>query len=178
MFLGLKPARYLELGLKDSDVGHIVGLLARNAASSVEAFRVCAEPAVETCQAVTLLGTFCMKSGELSKAWRLMSAAARTCIDLGYHRMPLGVRGSQNSRKKWHIFWYVYTYEKGLAFTVGRASSIPDYDVSTERPRYPDDMPGIPGRTYTAILELAMLQGEIQPQLFSAAASQLPLDTP
>ncbi|KAM0327565.1 hypothetical protein ACHAQA_005856 [Verticillium albo-atrum] len=177
MFLGLTPQRYHELGLQESEVRSIIGLLARNAGASVESFRVCSEPAVETCQALSLLGTFCMKSGQLAKAWRLVSAAARMCIDLGYHRMPVGVRGSLDSMKKWHIFWHIYVWEKGLAFTCGRASCIPDYDVSTERPRYPDDMPGIPGRTYTAMLELAMLEGEIQPQLFSASAANLSLET-
>ncbi|KAM0278254.1 hypothetical protein ACHAQH_005267 [Verticillium albo-atrum] len=137
MFLGLKPDRYHELGLSDSEVGHIIGLLARNTETSVDSFQVCTEPDVKTCQALALLGTFCMKSGQLSKAWRLISAAARMSIDLGFHRIPLSVRGSQETLKRWHIFcmaydefdgmsWWLYAPNKGVAifFTIAFSTTM------------------------------------------------------
>ena len=43
--------------------------------------------------------------------------------------------------KQKEIFWHIYVIEKGMAFTLGRTPSIPQYDVSTERPSIPQRTP-------------------------------------
>jgi hypothetical protein len=74
-------------------------------------------------------------------AWRLNSAGARMCIDLGLHHLPGKYKGREKFKKRL-IFWHIYVVDKGLAFTLGRTPSIPHFDVSTERPSIPADLPG------------------------------------
>lgn len=64
--------------------------------------------------------------------------------------------------------------DAGLALTLGRTQSIHLYDVATERPSLGAGVPGIPGKIYAAFFDMAILEGEIQPQLFSASAERLP----
>lgn len=81
-----------------------------------------------------------MRAGRTTTAWRLNSAGARMCIDLGFHRLP-GKYKNREELKKCLIFWHIYVVDKGLAFTLGRTPSIPHYDVSTERLSIPADLP-------------------------------------
>jgi hypothetical protein len=85
-----------------------------------------------------------MKSGRSAIAWSLIASASRMCIDLGWHRLPRDPEGLEISKKK-RIFWHVYIMDKGMAFTFGRTPSIHQYDVATERPSFPQDLPGAPG---------------------------------
>ncbi|KAL7627113.1 hypothetical protein AAE478_003889 [Parahypoxylon ruwenzoriense] len=172
LFLDLKPHRYADLGVDAHQVGKITELLAANSQASAENFRICSEPSLETCKALALLGTFCVKSGQLARAWSLNSAAARMCMDLGLHRLPptAGDRDESNRRK---TFWYIYIWDKGLALTLGRTQIIHQYDVSTERMLHPYDVLGIPGKTTATFQELAVLESEVQPLLFSVSSQQI-----
>lgn len=71
-----------------------------------------------------------MKEGHSTIAWRLVSAAARACLDLGFHRLSENV-GSQDHMQKASVFWHIYCWEKGLAMTSGRTPIIHHYDVTT-----------------------------------------------
>jgi hypothetical protein len=66
------------------------------------------------------------------------------CIDLGLHRLAKDTEGSAISTER-KVFWHVYIMDKGMAFTLGRTPSIHQYDVATERPTFPKDLPGVPG---------------------------------
>jgi hypothetical protein len=78
-------------------------------------------------------------------AWQTIASASRMCIDLGWHRLPRRAERSPASKEE-HIFWHVYIMDKGMAFTLGRTPSIPNYDVATQHPTMPDDDPGGPGQ--------------------------------
>lgn len=50
--------------------------------------------------------------------------------------------------------------------------NIHDYDITTERPRVPEDLEGAWGKYYGGWLDFAELQGDILEQLFSARAQK------
>lgn len=56
-------------------------------------------------------------------------------MDLGWHRLPRDVEPSLTSQER-KIFWWVYIIDKGMALTLGRTPSIPQYDVATQRPTH------------------------------------------
>ncbi|KAI5855612.1 hypothetical protein GGS23DRAFT_608138 [Durotheca rogersii] len=174
LFLDLDPDRYADVGLEAHEVENIAELLAKNSQASAESFRMSFEPSIEACQAMALAGTSCAKLGHLTKAWNLISAASRMCTDLGLHRLPT-VPFDEDEMKKRVTFWYLYIWDKGLALTLGRTQSIHQYDVSTERMVHPFDIRGIAGKTAAAFQELAVLEGEIQPLLFSVSSQQINL---
>lgn len=95
------------------------------------------------------------------------------CMDIGYHKLPPGP-GDQKWFERRHVFWYIYIYDKHLALTLGRTQALHDYDVSTDRMYYANDVHGIPGKIAVAFGEVAVLAGQIQSQLFSASAYHLP----
>lgn len=98
------------------------------------------------------------------------------CIDLGFHRLPPLTALEGDNARKHKVFWHLYTMETGLALTLGRPQSLHLYDIATERPSVGPGfgVPGIPGKLYAVFLDMAILKGEMQPQLFSAAAEKLP----
>lgn len=116
-----------------------------------------------------------MKSGQVEKAGSLFSAAARKCLDLGLHELPPGVADLYQSRGR-KVLWYVFLMDKGLALTLGRPQALHFYDVSTDTSSHPDDVLGIPVKVAAAFYELAVIEGEMMPQLFSAAARRLDAD--
>jgi len=84
-----------------------------------------------------------IKSGKHSIAWRLITAASRMLLDIGFHRLPSNLK-DDSLRKKRMLFWWMYAMDKGLAFTFGRTPIIHHYDVTTQRPTIPDDYVGMP----------------------------------
>lgn len=127
-----------------------------------------------------------MKSGQCELAWLLVAAAARMCVDLGWHRLTLHPKEPE-ILKKVTIFWHIYAMDKGMAFTLGRTPSIHQYDVATGRPSF-RDVPGAPERyvvanslllptltscsLYAGFLECAVIIGDMHIQLFSASAQR------
>ncbi|KAI5460592.1 hypothetical protein BGZ63DRAFT_425096 [Mariannaea sp. PMI_226] len=172
LFVDLSSDRYPEIGVDTHEVDRITEILARNVQASVESFRVCLEPSIEACQAMAMLGTFCMKSGQITRSWNLFSAASRMCLDLGLHKLPHDVEGLDQSIKR-KVFWFIYIADKGLALTLGRTQSIHHYDVSTDHLSHPIDVAGITGKIATAMLELAILEGEILLHLFSQSGHKV-----
>lgn len=98
------------------------------------------------------------------------------CLDLGLHRIPNHLEGEEASKKR-VLFWHVYAFDKGMAFTNGRTPTIHHYDVAADRPDFQQEYPGIPGLIYAAFIEWTAVAGEIHLQLFSISAQQQPLST-
>lgn len=114
-----------------------------------------------------------MKSGQLEKAWKLNCTASRMCLDLGLHRLS-GDLGASESIAKRRVFGYIYIWDKNMAFMLGRPPCIPPYEVSTEQPKHPQDVPGIPGKIYSKFADYTFLAAEVHQQLFTAAGQALP----
>ncbi|KAF6812976.1 C6 transcription factor [Colletotrichum musicola] len=172
LFLGLKERFHAQVGVTFTDIQGYLQLLRDNIDAAMQSLRLCNDPSMEACQALSLLYTFCNKSGRTALAWQMISAASRMCIDLGWHRLR---KDEPEISKERRIFWHIFIHEKGMAFTLGRSPSIHPYDVSTPRPSFPNDfVPGVPADLYAGYVEYALIVGDMHIQLFSAAALQQP----
>ena len=104
-------------------------------------------------------------------AWKLISAAARMCLDMGLHRQPVEATGPGATKQRL-LFWFIYASDKGLALNFGRTPNIHDYDITIERPRVPEDLDEFWGGFIAGWIDYAELQGDILEQLFSARAQK------
>lgn len=174
---------YIFLGAKEADCEHIgttvevlrfhTRKMKANAETAMQSLRLCSEPSTESCRALVLLGTFYVKEGHSTIAWRLVSAAARACLDLGFHRLPNSPENEEVLRQS-TIFWHTYLWDKGLAMTCGRTPVIHHYDVTNCYPVNSDYLRMMPGRIYAGLLDYSIVAGEIQRKLFSASALHFP----
>jgi hypothetical protein len=74
---------------------------------------------------------YAIDTAKPSLAWALTSNAAQICQSLGYHRESSMRNDSHEKRgRKMLLFWYTYVYEKSLSLRFGRASSLPDFDIT------------------------------------------------
>ncbi|TQW07164.1 hypothetical protein V2A60_000816 [Cordyceps javanica] len=67
--------------------------------------------------------------GDIVRHQAVVSAAARHCVQLGYHRNDKGQLSPEESHKRRLLFWHVYISELGLTLRLGRAAVIQDFDV-------------------------------------------------
>ncbi|KAI1393318.1 uncharacterized protein F4822DRAFT_384294 [Hypoxylon trugodes] len=176
LFFGVDEGECRRMGTTVEAIRSHGKLLKENIETAMQSLRLCSEPSTESCRALSLLGTFYLKDGHNTIAWRLISAAARACLDLGFHRLSDNL-DSEDTRRKSSIFWHIYTWEKGLAMTSGRTPIIHHYDVTTPHPATLAEYINAPRRVYGAILDYAIITGEIQQKLFSASARNLPHET-
>jgi hypothetical protein len=66
-----------------------------------------------------------------SFALTLMSAASHLCQTLGYHRESSMAHDSESVRlNNGTLFWTVYCIDKALSLRLGRATTMPDHDIS------------------------------------------------
>ncbi|KAK4496427.1 hypothetical protein PRZ48_012407 [Zasmidium cellare] len=137
LFLDLDSKHYSSIEVGPADIESNIRLLSGNADAACQSLRLCLEPSIAACRAITLLG--------------------------------------KEAMKKRVLFWHVYAFDKGLAFTNGRTPTIHHYDVAADRPNFQADYPGIPGLIYAAFIEWTAIAGEIHLQLFSISAQQQPL---
>lgn len=172
LFLGLDDESAVRLGTTVDNVRGHCGVLMENAEEAMQSLRMCSEPSLELCRALALLATFYVKLGHSTVAWRLISGAARAALDLGLHRLQGSPEGQRPD--PFAIFWYIYSWDKGLAITCGRAPTIHHYDVTTRGPDTVHDREDVATRVYCAFIEFAIVTGEIQRNLFSATAHLSP----
>ena len=117
-----------------------------------------------------------MKSGQISKAWSLLSTAARMCVDLGFHRPTPGTAELDQFQSR-KVFWYIFVMEKGVALTLGRPPNLRIADVAVDTLDYPNEILGIPGKIAISFFELATIEEEMASQLFSSSSQQVTTET-
>lgn len=109
-----------------------------------------------------------------ASAWDLLSAAARMALDAGWHRMAMK-RDDADQRRKRVIFWLIYSMDRTLSLSLGRAPMIPDYDIQTNRLSYPDDVRGPMSYLLVLWVDVGELQGHIYFDLYSVQAQRQPV---
>lgn len=120
------------------------------------------------------LGTACaVEMCKPSLAWMLNSYAVELCQNLGYHRIATMKNNSEEEqRRKMHLFWMIYYFDKQLSLRLGRASVIQDWDVSL--PFLATSDASYNGFEENDMLpywvKVAKVQGQTYESLFSAAA--------
>lgn len=97
------------------------------------------------------------------------------CQSLGYHRASCAKEGSSEDVKlKRLLFWSIYFIDKSLSLRLGRASTIPDWTITTSRPCITDPHQH-PALAYFVLwVETARCQGNIYEMLYSPDASIQP----
>ncbi|KAL2278772.1 hypothetical protein FJTKL_14221 [Diaporthe vaccinii] len=129
-----------------------------------------------TSDAVTALRFGAWHAIELSKpylSWALSNKGSEQCQTLNYHRMPDTDNGDDAKFKKF-LFWTNYFLDKSLSLRLGRASTIPNWDITTHRPLTNDPCKE-PGMAYYVLwVESARCQGNIYQLLYSPEAVSQP----
>ncbi|KAH8897938.1 hypothetical protein GQ53DRAFT_837668 [Thozetella sp. PMI_491] len=167
---GLNQAVFAKLGMSAETIQAHKKLLTANAEAAMKSLRLCSEPSIESCRAITMLGAFYVKLGHGTMAWRLISAASRVALDLGLHRLS----DNPDTRERYQkhlLFWYLYSWDKSLALTCGRTPVIHQNDVTVHRPPTLADTP--PNTLYNSYIQYSLVAGEIQQTLFSASAQRM-----
>lgn len=162
-----------KLGISRDDMNQQVELCRKNIDTAVQSLKLCIEPSLEACQALSIGASLAMEHAKVSTAWRLTATASRMCLDLGLHRLPSGE--DVDLRRKRMTFWYVYSLDKGLSFNFGRTPTIHDYDITVDRPTLSGSMDDAWAPIWHGMLDFAILQGDIYEQLFSVSALKQPL---
>ncbi len=104
--------------------------------------------------------------------WTFVSAGARLCQILGYHRQMVIARDPPKlAEMKRQFFWMLYMMDKALSLNLGRTSCFPDYDIDVDlctpstNPKFrPWD------QAMVAFVEFSRLQGCMYDDLYSAKA--------
>ncbi|PYI12339.1 hypothetical protein BO78DRAFT_2004 [Aspergillus sclerotiicarbonarius CBS 121057] len=114
---------------------------------------------------------------ELSKplmSWIFSSKASELCQTLGYHRNASMKFDSQETIQcKTFLFWGVYFLDKSLSLRLGRASTIPDCDITIPRPSANNC--NAPVMAYFPLwIESARCQGSIYAMLYSPSSLAQP----
>ncbi|KAF5516928.1 putative transcriptional regulatory protein [Colletotrichum siamense] len=117
---------------------------------------------------------------ELSKpflAWSLSSKASELCQSLGYHRaVSVHHENEEEAQLKRFLFWSTYFIDKSLSLRLGRASTIPEWTITTSRPSV-NDPHQQPVQAYFVLwVEMARCQGNIYELLYSPESVTQPDD--
>jgi hypothetical protein len=118
-----------------------------------------------------------MKAQEESRpslCWTFVSAGARLCQILGYHREAVVARDPPMlAEVKRHAFWMLYMMDKTMSLNLGRISCFPDYDIDVNMFSESLDTRFRPwDQAFLAFIEFSKLQGRIYDQLYSSGAQQ------
>lgn len=110
-----------------------------------------------------------------SVGWTLASAAMNMCQTLGYHRfISMENDPEPVQRQKQLLFWSVYTILNMMSLRLGRASPIPNYDISLPVPVKQHGILGPWGLICDWYTKGAIIQGEVYQHLYSPEALQKP----
>ncbi|ETS82576.1 hypothetical protein PFICI_04452 [Pestalotiopsis fici W106-1] len=103
-----------------------------------------------------------------SLAWSLSSKSSELCQTLGYHRIESMVNDKKDDIDyKKFLFWSTYFVDKSLSLRLGRASTIPDWDITLPRPSN-SELKNDPLSAYFVLwIETARCQGNLYEMLYS-----------
>ncbi|KAH0846866.1 hypothetical protein FOPE_11223 [Fonsecaea pedrosoi] len=147
---------------------------ARNFSAGIETYELLAIPSFESILALTIA---IMKAQDDAKPWlcsTFLSAAARHCQVLGYHRETTYQNDNTGNRENMRrLFWSIYMFDKNMSLYFGRASNIQDFEIDTGYPAISTD-PGAQlwDQATVISIQLARLQGQIYDRLYSPSAQK------
>ncbi|OLN89244.1 Lactose regulatory protein LAC9-like protein 4, partial [Colletotrichum chlorophyti] len=117
----------------DSRKQHLIwGSLCKDAmTAAVGALKLCLPAEIQSVHALAICTGHAIEVGKPWLGWRLACYAAQLCIAAGFHDEAFMSNDEEKDKNaKILLFWYVYAMEKGLALRLGRASVIPDCDIT------------------------------------------------
>ncbi|OAL20928.1 hypothetical protein AYO20_11455 [Fonsecaea nubica] len=114
---------------------------------------------------------YAMGNSKTALSQTLVASAYQAACVLGYHKI-----GSDVPDHTGLLFWVIYFLEKALSLRLGRASTIPDDDITVPYPGGADT--SCPIMLYCQLqVKLARLAGRVYLELFSARSLELDADT-
>jgi hypothetical protein len=115
-----------------------------------------------------------VKTSRPSLAWTLSTAAAGLAKGLGYHRHEARSDDEKDNAKRTYSFWCLYLVEKSLSLRLGRASNLPDYDISLSPTQLLSTSSSVASQAWSLMMALwirfATIQGDVYEQLYSPGA--------
>ncbi|EXJ56725.1 hypothetical protein A1O7_07069 [Cladophialophora yegresii CBS 114405] len=167
LFRELCQSELRDLDLSGAERDRIVAICLKNAEAAIRNLRLYMQPTYENIEALVQGSTLAMDLSQASLAWTLITSAGRMALDAGYHRLPPYSVAPEATEKR-RLFWFLYCVERGMALNLGRTPSMPDYDILTDRPKFPEEVHGVWGAMFNSWFDFAKVQGDIYDQLYSA----------
>ncbi|KAL3470426.1 hypothetical protein BJX99DRAFT_49709 [Aspergillus californicus] len=125
---------------------------------------------VESIEALTMGASHAIEISKPSFALTLTSTASRLCQALGYHqRSSLEGASMQEQETQLALFWSIYSMDRALSLRLGRAATIPDYDIDLPTSFEAFDLAEPWKTVFSLWLELARIQGLVYEKLYSPA---------
>ncbi|GAB7351867.1 hypothetical protein MBLNU459_g2419t1 [Dothideomycetes sp. NU459] len=153
-------------GIDSAQADEAVAMCENNVSSAIAKMDPYIEPTLGHIEALLIGTNLAIYRSRPQLAWRFVSISARLCLDLGLHRHKTNHQDPDDNIKK-ILFWYTYSFDRGLSLNFGRTPTFSDHDISIEYPaiQSPDTS------TYDLHiiwLDLARIQGRIYQKLYSA----------
>ncbi|EMC96618.1 hypothetical protein BAUCODRAFT_483952 [Baudoinia panamericana UAMH 10762] len=109
-----------------------------------------------------------------SLSWSLICKAAQLCQKLCLNRLYRhDTRPDPDFNRKIMLFWSIYIMDRNIAFRLGHAPAIQDYDIDTPLLMENDACPLPVVELMIFWIDCARIQGKICTQLYGPAASDL-----
>ncbi|OAX77900.1 hypothetical protein ACJ72_07796 [Emergomyces africanus] len=158
--------------LTSADVARYHIMCRSNFETALNTFDLFLQPSYETLQALALGAFHATENSKPSLCWTFVSAAARMCQSLGYHHTVSGPGVSDDEvYLKQSLFWFIYVLDKDLMLSLGRSSTLQDYDIALRFPSPPADPKFGPWFSmYSVWVTYARLEALIFEQLYSVRA--------
>ncbi|KAH8587449.1 hypothetical protein B0O99DRAFT_678074 [Bisporella sp. PMI_857] len=147
-----------------TSIPEAISMCQQNITSTLTKLTPFLEPSIFNIEALLFATYVAITRPDHHLAWRLISMAARICLDCGLHRVKNDPEDDLlNMKKTW--FWLAYILDKGFALNLGRTPNFSDYDITTGYP----EVPTYPFYDMMVIwFDFARAQGQIYEKLYSA----------
>ncbi|KAL4903369.1 hypothetical protein BDW74DRAFT_186052 [Aspergillus multicolor] len=125
---------------------------------------------IDSIEALTMGAAHAIEISKPSFALTLTSTASRLCQELGFHQMPsIENVDPKEKQRRLTLFWSIYCMDRALALRLGRAATIPDYDIDVPM-LFEAPSADILKSAHLLWIELARIQGLVYQHLYSPAA--------
>ncbi|KAF2010912.1 hypothetical protein BU24DRAFT_427102 [Aaosphaeria arxii CBS 175.79] len=133
-------------------------------------------PAAPNVVAALLFAAFyAIGSSKSLLCWSLSSKASELCQTLGYHRtVCINGKNPEDHRYTQFLFWSTYYVDKSLSLRLGRASTIPEWDIGIDLPSPPSVGQESVLAYFVLWIKLARCQGNIYEYLYSPGSINQP----
>ncbi|KAJ6438140.1 retrovirus polyprotein [Purpureocillium lavendulum] len=156
-------------GLSADEVQRYRDICWTNFQAGLDTHELAAIPTYENALALTMAALDSQLRGKKMLQWNLISAAAKHCLALGYHRRDTFVNlAFSESESMLRLFWHVFMSDASLSLTLGRAPIIQEYDVDAPALTVSKD----PKRAawdeaFVSFVRFSSIQASIYRQLYS-----------
>ncbi|UNI18451.1 hypothetical protein JDV02_004718 [Purpureocillium takamizusanense] len=156
-------------GLSPDEVERYRDICWANFQAGIDTHELAAIPTYENALALTMAALDSQLRGRKMLQWNLISAAAKHCLALGYHRSDtfsnLPFAESETMRR---LFWHVFMSDASLSLTLGRAPIIQEYDVDAPPLTVSKDPKRAPwDEALVSFVQFSSIQANIYRQLYS-----------